>query len=92
MSELKLNEMEQVSGGVEVVQPITEADVRQAAIGFKNQGYDTAIIPSMMSWKACRNTAPNTGMNSFQRIWRRRINLARGLWRKQRRRRHEAQG
>ena len=39
MSELRLNEMEQVSGGVDVIKPFTEADIRQAAIGFKNQGY-----------------------------------------------------
>ena len=48
MSELKLNEMEQVSGGVEVIKPFTEADIRQAAIGFKNQGYDKETLISVL--------------------------------------------
>lgn len=48
MSELKANELGNISGGVEVVQPITEADVRQAAIGFKNQGYDRETLISVL--------------------------------------------
>ena len=48
MSELRLNEMEQVSGGVDVIKPFTEADIRQAAIGFKNQGYDRETLISVL--------------------------------------------
>ena len=50
--ELNLNEMGQASGGVEGIQEIhvtTEADIRQAAIAWKNQGHDKETVLSLLN-------------------------------------------
>ena len=52
MMDLNLNEMEQVSGGVEGIQEIrvtTEVDIRQAAIAWKNQGHDKETVLSLLN-------------------------------------------
>ena len=49
MKDLHLNEMEQATGGIEEIRMPTEAEIRQAAIGLKNQGYDKEVVLSIMN-------------------------------------------
>ena len=49
MKALHLNEMEQVTGGIEEIRMPTEAEIRQAAIGLKNQGHDKEVVLSLLN-------------------------------------------
>ena len=49
MKELHLNEMEQVNGGIEEIRMPTEDEIRQAAIGLKNQGHDKEVVLSLLN-------------------------------------------
>ena len=49
MKELHLNEMEQVNGGIEEIRMPTETEIRQAAIGLKNQGHDKEVVLSLLN-------------------------------------------
>ena len=49
MTELNPNEMEQINGGIEEIRMPTEAEIRQAAIGLKNQGHDKEVVLSIMN-------------------------------------------
>ena len=49
MKDLHLNEMEQATGGIEEIRMPTEAEIRQAAIGMKNQGHDKEVVLSILN-------------------------------------------
>ena len=49
MKALYLNEMEQVNGGIDEIRMPTEAEIRQAAIGMKNQGHDKEVVLSILN-------------------------------------------
>jgi hypothetical protein len=49
MKELHLNEMEQAPGGIEEIRMPTEDEIRQAAIGLKNQGHDKEVVLSLLN-------------------------------------------
>ena len=49
MKDLHLNEMEQAPGGIEEIRMPTEAEIRQAAIGLKNQGHDKEVVLSLLN-------------------------------------------
>ena len=49
MKELHLNEMEQAPGGIEEIRMPTEDEIRQAAIGLKNQGHDKEVVLSILN-------------------------------------------
>ena len=49
MKDLHLNEMEQATGGIEEIRMPTEAEIRQAAIGLKNQGHDKEVVLSILN-------------------------------------------
>ena len=49
MKALHLNEMEQVNGGIDEIRMPTEAEIRQAAIGMKNQGHDKEVVMSILN-------------------------------------------
>ena len=49
MKALHLNEMEQATGGIEEIRMPTEAEIRQAAIGLKNQGHDKEVVLSLLN-------------------------------------------
>ena len=49
MKALHLNEMEQVNGGIEEIRMPTEDEIRQAAIGMKNQGHDKEVVLSILN-------------------------------------------
>jgi len=49
MKALHLNEMEQVNGGIDEIRMPTEAEIRQAAIGMKNQGHDKEVVLSILN-------------------------------------------
>ena len=49
MKDLHLNEMEQATGGIEEIRMPTEAEIRQAAIGLKNQGHDKEVVLSLLN-------------------------------------------
>ena len=49
MKELHLNEMEQATGGIDAIHVTTEADIRQAATGWKNQGHDKGTVLSLLN-------------------------------------------
>ena len=49
MKDLHLNEMEQATGGIEEIRMPTEAEIRQAAIGMKDQGHDKEVVLSILN-------------------------------------------
>ena len=49
MKERHLNEMEQAPGGIEEIRMPTEDEIRQAAIGLKNQGHDKEVVLSLLN-------------------------------------------
>ena len=49
MKELHLNEMEQAPGGIEEIRMPTEDEIRQAAIGLKNQGHDKEVVLRLLN-------------------------------------------
>jgi hypothetical protein len=49
MKDLHLNEMEQATGGIEEIRMPTEAEIRQAAIGLKNQEHDKEVVLSLLN-------------------------------------------
>ena len=49
MKELHLNEMEQAPGGIEEIRMPTEDEIRQAAIGMKDQGHDKEVVLSILN-------------------------------------------
>ena len=49
MKDLHLNEMEQVTGGIEEIRMPTETEIRQATIGLKNQGHDKEVVLSLLN-------------------------------------------
>ena len=49
MKDLHLNEMEQATGGIEEIRMPTEDEIRQAAIGLKNQGHDKEVVLSLLN-------------------------------------------
>ena len=49
MKDLHLNEMEQAPGGIEEIRMPTEDEIRQAAIGLKNQGHDKEVVLSLLN-------------------------------------------
>ena len=49
MKDLHLNEMEQATGSIEEIRMPTEAEIRQAAIGLKNQGHDKEVVLSLLN-------------------------------------------
>ena len=49
MKELHLNEMEQAPGGIEEIRMPTEDEIRQAAIGLKNQEHDKEVVLSLLN-------------------------------------------
>ena len=49
MKALHFNEMEQANGGIDEIRMPTEAEIRQAAIGMKNQGHDKEVVLSILN-------------------------------------------